>query len=76
MNRYEEHSWITDQDAAEQAGYGCGLCLDFGHLEGLGSCPACRRPEFDEHLVEVAVRLTNDTWAEEHDGDPLGWCAA
>lgn len=59
----------VDELAALDAGHGCGLCLDDGHLPGLGPCEACRPDAFVEYLLDHANGQVAATRAEEHDQD-------
>ena len=46
----------TAQDEpAGPDGFGCGQCLDFGDLPGLGPCPYCNPDGFAEYLAMVAA---------------------
>lgn len=36
---------------------GCGVCLDFGHLENLGPCPWCDPDAEAEYYLEVAAEI-------------------
>lgn len=65
-----------DEASARLDGYGCGVCLDFGHLEDLGPCPACEPDAADEHLLRLAGVLVVRAWLDEHDHgdvDPMAW---
>lgn len=36
---------------------GCGVCLDFGHLENLGPCPWCDPDSENEHYLQIAAEI-------------------
>ncbi|MGH3503676.1 MAG: hypothetical protein ACRDQA_22695 [Nocardioidaceae bacterium] len=45
----------VDEDGAVSAGYRCGVCLDFGWLDGCGPCPACGSDEEQARLLDTAL---------------------
>ena len=51
---YYWNDLADDERAAIANGHGCGLCLDFGYLSGLGPCPRCRADGHAEHLLATA----------------------
>ena len=56
-----------DERHAIANGFGCGLCLDFGYLSGVGPCPRCKADEHAEQLLDIASAQVGATWAEEHE---------
>jgi hypothetical protein len=61
-----------DERQALLDGYGCGLCLDFATVYGIGPCPRCNPDGHTEHLIATAQAQLDTTWNEEHDAE-LGW---
>ncbi|MQA02144.1 MAG: hypothetical protein GEV07_05265 [Streptosporangiales bacterium] len=43
-------SWITETRETVAIEFGCGVCLDFGYLDGLGPCPHCDPDGYAEHV--------------------------
>ncbi|MGH3489585.1 MAG: hypothetical protein ACRDP8_16985 [Actinopolymorphaceae bacterium] len=64
---YRWYELAADERDALAGGYGCGLCLDCEHLEGVGPCPRCRPDDHAEHLLATADAQLAATWTEEHD---------
>jgi hypothetical protein len=65
--------FTTDERQVVVASYGCGICLDFAHLHGIGPCAHCHPDQHTEHLIATIRAQLAATWAEEHDHHPLGW---
>jgi len=65
-----DDTWIEETRVAVAAGYSCGVCLDFGYLDGLGPCPHCDPDGYAEH-VYYALREQRsgldgtDPWADD-----------
>lgn len=47
-------SWIDETRQAVADGFACGVCLDFGYLDGLGPCPHCDPDGYAEHAFYAA----------------------
>ncbi|MQA05598.1 MAG: hypothetical protein GEV07_23730 [Streptosporangiales bacterium] len=43
-------SWIDETREAVAWEFDCGVCLDFGYLDGLGPCPHCDPDGYAEHV--------------------------
>ena len=68
--RVRDDYWIdltVDERQALLDGYGCGICLDFRAVDGIGPCPRCNPDGHTEHLLATAQTQLDATWCEEHD---------
>lgn len=43
-------SWIEETRETIAEWFECGVCLDFGYLDGLGPCPHCDPDGYAEHV--------------------------
>ncbi|MQA78108.1 MAG: hypothetical protein GEV10_06465 [Streptosporangiales bacterium] len=66
-------SWIEETRETVMDGFDCGVCLDFGYLDGLGPCPHCDPDGYAEH-VHCATQARPqfgldgaDPWADSPD---------
>lgn len=50
-------TWIDETRATVAVEFNCGVCLDFGYLDGLGPCPHCDPDGYAEHCY-YATRIT------------------
>lgn len=43
-------NWIDETRETVTDEFDCGVCLDFGYLDGLGPCPHCDPDGYAEHV--------------------------
>jgi hypothetical protein len=63
-------SWISPTRERVAMEFDCMVCLDFGHLDGIGPCPACDPDGYAEHVLELASGIRfgldgEDPWADK-----------
>lgn len=47
-------TWIDDTRETVAARFDCGVCLDFGYLDGLGPCPHCDPDGYAEYVFHAS----------------------
>lgn len=62
-------AWIEQTRERIGLEFDCGVCLDFGHLDGIGPCPACDPDGYADHVDELAMAARfdfggDDPWAD------------
>lgn len=71
-------AWIAETRDTVTDQFDCGLCLDFGYLDGLGPCPRCDPDGYAEHAYYVAQERRSgldgvDPWQDTRQGRNVVW---
>lgn len=58
-------SWVDHTRQRVAVEFDCGLCLDFGQLDGIGPCPACDPDGYADHIDALAMAARFDFDGED-----------